>query len=359
MRILDKYIYKELLSTFFAVLTVLLLITFGTEVTKLLAFAMEGKIPSSIVFQLLLLKIPATLEVILPLVALLSVMLAIGRLYQDQEMVVLQSCAVPHVYFQKRVALFLIPMFLLTAWVSIWLTPWSFEQTRFLTKSAKEGSPLAGLSPGKFNELPNGGGVLYAKEITENGEMTQIWFESKQAGQDTLLMAPHGRFDWVNERLALVLLNGKSYEGFSQGEVFSVREFARFEGFLPEVQVALEGQHRFGIASADLLADLNPTNLSLLEWRMALPFSVLVMGLLGLKMSKTKPREGRFAKIFYALMLYVIYSQTLVYLREMVKAEQIHPLIGLWPVPAVFLLYALYQGQPFFAKRNLARQAQA
>jgi lipopolysaccharide export system permease protein len=57
LRILDKYLYMELLKTFFAVLTVLLLITFGSEATKLLAMAVEGKIPSSLVLQVLLLKI--------------------------------------------------------------------------------------------------------------------------------------------------------------------------------------------------------------------------------------------------------------------------------------------------------------
>nr|WP_232023405.1 LptF/LptG family permease [Thiomicrorhabdus aquaedulcis] len=62
MRILDKYLLKELLATFFAVLTVLLLITFGTEATKLLALAVQGKLPASVVMQVLLLKIPPRLR---------------------------------------------------------------------------------------------------------------------------------------------------------------------------------------------------------------------------------------------------------------------------------------------------------
>jgi len=143
LRILNKYLYKELYSTFFAVLAVLLLITFGTEATKLLAIAVEGKIPASILFQVLLLKIPPALEIILPLVALLSVMLAMGRLYQDQEMVVLNSCGISPHYFQKRVLWFLLPLAVLTGWISLVVTPWSFQQERALISQAQATSPLA------------------------------------------------------------------------------------------------------------------------------------------------------------------------------------------------------------------------
>jgi lipopolysaccharide export system permease protein len=55
------------------------------------------------------------------MVALLAVMLAIGRLYQDHEMVVLNSCAVGPHYFKKVVFIFLIPVALITAWIiHIW-----------------------------------------------------------------------------------------------------------------------------------------------------------------------------------------------------------------------------------------------
>jgi len=193
LRILDKYLYKELFATFFAVLSVLLLITFGTEATKLLAVAVEGTIPSSVIFQVLLYKIPPALEVILPLVALLSVMLAIGRLYQDQEMVVLQSCGISMRYFQKRVFWFLLPISILTAWVSLYVTPWSYQQERLLVAEAQVNSPLAALVPGKFNELPNGAGVFYTKEITSDNELESVWLQLKQTDKDVLLTAPKGR----------------------------------------------------------------------------------------------------------------------------------------------------------------------
>lgn len=343
MRILDRYLYKELFGTFAAVLSVLLLIVFGTEAAKLLTLAVQGKVHASIILELLFLKLPATIEVVLPLVALLSVMLAVGRLYQDQEMVVLSSCGVPQKYFQHRVIVFLLPVVILTAWISLYVTPWSFEQARVLTKQAQETSPLAGLIPGKFNTLPNNKGVLYAEEIDANFVMRNIWLKLNQDDREVSLTAPAGRFEMIENRLALVLLNGQSYEGFTYGEEVSIRNFERFEGFLPELQVGLAKQERFGIPTDVLLEKPTPQHLALLEWRIVLPISVLVMGLIGLKMSKTKPREGRFSRIFIALLLYVIYNQLLISARESVRGEQLDPMIGLWPIPVIFLIFALYE----------------
>ncbi len=344
MRILDKYLYKELFATFFAVLSVLLLITFGTEATKLLAVAVEGKIPSSVVFQVLMFKIPPALEIILPLVALLSVMLAFGRLYQDQEMVVLSSCGVTTGYFQKRVFWFLLPLALITAWITLWVTPWSFKQERMLIQEAQVTSPLAALTAGKFNELPNGEGVLYAKQIGVDKTMESVFLRLKNEERDLLMVAPSGKFEWIDGRLALVLLKGRSYEGLDMGDTFTVRQFDRFEGFLPEIQITPPEPKRFETSSLDLLNSDQLQHMSMLQWRIVTPVSIVVLGLLGLKMSKTGPREGRFGKMFLALVFYVIFNQLLVTSSEALTKGNLPPVIGLWPVPLLFLIYALYQG---------------
>lgn len=345
MRILDQYLYKELFLTFFAVLSVLLLITFGTEAAKLLAVAVEGAIPPSVVFQVLLLKIPPALEVILPLSALLSVMLAIGRLYQDQEMVVLQSCGVPTRYFQKRVFWFLLPLALLTAYNTLVVSPWSFAKERDLIVEAQVASPLAGLVSGKFNELPNGEGVFYTKTIDGEGALQSVWLQLNIADKDVLMVAPSGRFEWVDGKLALVLLNGHSYEGLKTGETLLVRDFERFEGFLPDIQVTPPSQKKYEMSTLDLWQSDRLDHQALLGWRLVIPLSILVLGLLGLKMSRSGPREGRFAKVFFALVLYVIYNQLLVTSQEAVSSGSLPVWLGLWPVALLFLAYALYQGR--------------
>lgn len=343
LRILDRYLLKELLATFLAVLAVLLLITFGTETTRMLTLAVEGKIPTSVVFQVLLLKMPFALEIILPLVALLGVMLAVGRLYQDNEMVVMNSCGISPRYFQKVVFWFLLPVAFLTGWVTLYVAPWSYEKERDIIAEAQTSAPFAGLSSGKFNSLPGQGGVLYARKIENSGAMLDIWVQHKGAEGELVLMAPVGRFEWINERLALVLENGQSYQGFKAPQnLLTVQEFERFEGYLPGLENSVDRKNK-GALTSDLIASDKLSDRVLLQWRVLPVFGVLVMGFLGLKLSKTEPRKGRFTKVFIAIVLFIAYNQFLIVLRKAALNETIPLEIALWPVPLLFLIYALWQ----------------
>ncbi len=349
MRILDKYLYIELLKTFFAVLTVLLLITFGSEATKLLAMAVEGKIPSSLVLQVLLLKMPPALEIILPLVALLSVMLSIGRLYQDQEMVVMNSCGISPQYFQKIVMFFLVPLVLLTAWISLVVTPWSYKTERLMVVEAQALTPISGIVPGRFNMFPNEAGVFYTKSISASGELSNIWIQrqsKEDATQDVILVAPLGRFEWRDEKLMLVLEDGYSYQGMhghakKEAQDVAVQEFKRFEVLIPELSSKPTRPAKFEVLTSELWNSDNSEHQALLQWRLVTPLGVLVLGLIGLKMSRSGPREGRFAKVFFALVLYIIYNQLLVVGKDGISEGGWPTVIGLWPIPVLFLLLAL------------------
>lgn len=370
MRILDRYILKELSLTFLAVLLVLLLITFGTEATRLLAEAIQGKVPASSVFQLLLLKIPPALEIILPLVALLAVILSFGRLYQDQEMVVLQSCAVGPEYFRKLVIWFLLPVAMLMAWISLVVTPWSYQQEKNLITQAQTLSPITGLVAGKFNALPNGQGVLYSKEINQKGDLTDIWLKVQNQQQDMILIAKRGRFEWIDGRVALILEHGWNYQNFNSLNAYesqsrqldnaqenmpsdsanntqnrtkvTVQQFARFEGYLPDLTPVVAHVKSYEKSSYELWQSQNVEEQAILQWRIATPLAVVIIGLIGLKMSRTGPRQGRFAKIFIALVIYIIFNQLLVVGRDAMANGTWSLNIGLWPILILFALFALF-----------------
>lgn len=347
MRILDKYLLKELSLTFFAVLTVLLLITFGSEATRLLAEAVQGKVPTDLVFKLLLLKIPAALEIILPLVSLLAVILTFGRFYQDQEMVVLQSSAICPAYFKKRVATFLVPIALLMAWISMVVTPWSFQQERHLLSDSQHISPVSGLVAGKFNALPNNSGVFYAKDIKANGHMKSVWIKLTSGQTDLILIAPKGRLDWLGDQVVMVLENGHSYQGFSHlkglgAETLTVQQFKVFQGVLPELASSKVKMKVNEKVTSELLGSDSLEDQAVLQWRIATPLGIVILGLIGLKMSKTGPRQGRFAKIFVALLLYIVFNQLMVVGREAIENGHLSPQVGLWPIIVLFAIFALF-----------------
>ncbi len=338
-------------------LTVLLLITFGSEATQLLAMAVEGKIPSGVVFQVLLLKIPPALEIILPLVSLLTVMLAMGRLYQDQEMVVMSSCGIGPRYFQKIIVLFLLPIALFTAWVSWMVTPWSYYAERTLMAEAQTATPVSGLTAGRFNSLPNGQGVFYSKSISKSGELENIWIQRLFENSDQIVTAPRGRFEWVDNRLILVLESGVIYQGLHRyqavDEPVMVQKFAQMKLLIPELSATPSRPEKYEVKTFELWGTDEPSHQALLQWRLVTPLGVLVLGLIALKMSKTGPREGRFAKLFLALILYIVYNQFLVVGRDGIEDGTWPVAIGLWPIPFIFLMFALMDIQQIWQRWRL------
>ena len=342
MRILDRYLYRSLTATFLAVLSVLLLVAFGTETTRLLTTAVEGDIPPGLVFSLLMYQFPPALELILPLVALLSVMLALGRLYQDQEMVALQSAGLSMRWFRTRVLLFLLPWVAVAAGLSSGLTPWSHEQSRLLLQQGQSVSPATALRAGRFNPLPQNQGVLYLKNREASGDMAGLWLHlSAQPDRgEMILMAPKGRFELIDGRLVLVLLQGHLYQNLDRPDQLRVQKFERLEGGLPGLQPKTLPPSLAELGNGALWRSGEAEQLALLQWRLSVPVSVLLMGLLGLKLSRTGPRQGRFAKVALALIVYVTYFQLLLTLRSLMEDGHWPIWLGLWPVWLVFWVWA-------------------
>ena len=89
--IIERYIIKEALQNFFAVVAVLLLIYMSNRYVRYLADAAIGEIDSGVIFQLLMLKLTANSVILLPLALYLGILLALGRLYRDSEIIALHA----------------------------------------------------------------------------------------------------------------------------------------------------------------------------------------------------------------------------------------------------------------------------
>ena len=345
MRIIDRYLLQNLLGSFLAVLLVLLLVSFGSEASRLLAMAVDGRIQEELVFRLLWLKIPPALEIVLPLVALISVMLTFARLYQDQEMMVLMSCGVPPQYFQKLVLIFILPIALFAGFVSLYWAPWSYQMERQITEASSVDSPLAGIDEGRFNKLGSDG-VLYARKIDELGNMQDVWirYDSEKASQSFIVSAPQGRFLWRDSELVLQVRDGWRYQGFldSHNQSFDVQKFAVFEAVLPEITPAKAQIKKRELDSLTLFESDDVRKQADLQWRLVLPLSVIALALLALKLSKTSPRQGRFAKMFLGLIVYFVYTQLLTTAKNAMADGDIPLWTTLFWMPLVLIVIALW-----------------
>src|SRR3546814_298265 len=113
-----------------------------------------------------LLNYPA---LILPLGLMLGLLLAVGRLYRNSEMPVLTGIGVGPRRLLRPLMMLVLPVVGVIAMCSLWLGPWARDYARGMVEAGNRSLLVAGLEPGRFIELPGGGGVVYVGSMSNDG----------------------------------------------------------------------------------------------------------------------------------------------------------------------------------------------
>ncbi len=115
-------------------------------------------------------------------------------------------------------------------------------------------------------------------------------------------------------------------------------------------------QDRPKMLATDLLrvSDL-PNERAEYQWRLSTPVSTLLLVLLAVPMSRSRPRAGRYARLLLALIVYVLYFNLLGMARTWVEQDA---LTSIWWVPGTLALATATALMPW-RRARLARDRHA
>ena len=359
LRIVDRYLLGELASSFLAATVILLLVTVGGAVADLLAKIARGRIPAELLFTLVGLRTVGSLNILVPLATLVGVLLAYGRLWRDSEMAVLQASGLDLPGVLRPLTLFALPLALLLGAVSFWLAPTADRLASQLLTEANRSLLVAGLEPGRFVDLPGRNGVIYVGEMSGDGtRFKRMFIESERVDVETgktridVITATHGSLyqDAGGGGRYIALEDGFRAEGRLGEDDFRLMRFARNDIKLPdsaggESENAAKQSAPTGVL---LAASTDPVMQAELHWRLAAPLSVLVLALLALPLSKSSPREPRYARLLLALLAWLVYYNGLLLGRAWISQGQLASGFGLWWVylPALAMAaWLMWSGQ--------------
>lgn len=356
MRLLTSYIGREIVLSFLAVLGVLLLVIMGGEVARLLTEALEGRLSADLVFQLVLLKIPMAMEILLPLSVLLAVMLTFGRLYHDREMEVLSASGIAPSYFVRLVMTFSVVVALIAAFFSLYGASWSMQQERSLLAEGQLRTHIKSLVGGRFTPLPSSQGVFYAETVTANGDLTDVFIQLRNPDKlDQLLLAPQGYFEQAEGRTQLILLKGQVMSGLLGQTQLMTQNFERMTVWLPDWQVTLSALDVEALDTLTLWQRRDePRAMAHLQWRVFVGLSVLVLAFVAWRLSRVAPRKGRYSRMALGLGFYLLFTQVAIALRSQLQSGG----LPIFPGMLLMLLFPLLLVLPiqhwlWLAKRRL------
>ena len=181
MRILDRYLFREIAATWFAVTAVLLLILLTNQFAQVLGDVAKGNVPKNAVFEVIGLSAVQYLTVLIPVGLFLAIMLALGRLYRDSEMPAMMACRVgPSGIYQPLVFL-LVPLAAGVAWVALEAGPAAMTAIERIGDEARREADLASIEAGRFTTFGPDEAVVYTERAREDGVLENVFLKRRIA----------------------------------------------------------------------------------------------------------------------------------------------------------------------------------
>lgn len=350
--ILARYLSRQVLVTGMAVALVLTAILLSGRLIRYMGMAASGALSPELLVASIVYRMPAFLELILPLSLFLGILLAYGRLYVESEMPVLFASGVgpgrllsytlvPAVLFALLVGLF-----------SLWLTPAGTRQSELMFAQEDSKNTFETLTPGRFVPTQKQAKVTYTEQLSsDRTELRNVFMSEQQPADDhhharlVHIYAESARrfVEPLNSTQFLLLHNGYRYEGLPGELDYRVFHFVNYMVKLPpSASVAEAGSHRTRSTRALLQQPASPAVIAEQQWRLSLPLSAFIVMLLAVPLAKVNPRQGRFWKLLPGMMLYLVYVALLAGLRSSLeKGKMSSAMPGLWGVHLLFLMVAL------------------
>jgi lipopolysaccharide export system permease protein len=161
LKIIDRYITRELLIPFTVVAVILATLFSSFSSARFLASAASESLGLVAMLKFVMLKTVIALEVLMPIALYVAVVMGLGRLYRDQEISVLRSAGVSENRALFAVLIVAIPVGIASGVLSIFVRPWAYEESYMLNAQAEAELNIDRFQAGRFYGSEGKGRVVF------------------------------------------------------------------------------------------------------------------------------------------------------------------------------------------------------
>jgi lipopolysaccharide export system permease protein len=359
--IVFRYLAKEVFITLLSLIAILLLIFLSNQFVQYLNRAASGNIPGVIIMKLMMLELPNLLGLLLPLGFYMALLLAYGRLYAESEMTILQACGYGPKQLLKHSLIMASFIAIFVGMLMIWMSPLIAVERAKLLRSTGIQTLIQTIMPGRFHAINGGQQVFYVQAMSrDHSKAEQVFLAKKSIREDKV------QWDvlWAEKAYAetdpktfeeyIVLHDGKEYQGVPGHANYQVVQFVDSKARLPHPTIRSLNDDLRTARTSSLWPLNNPDRQKAaeLQWRLSIPLMVVALTFVALPMSRVSPRSGKFAKLFPAILIYILYANGMFVVRDAVAAGKIPLWIGMWWIHLLVAALGV-----FFIWRNQVKPA--
>ncbi len=351
-RILNRYLFVEILVPFFSGLAVFTFVLLIARILKLVEMVVNRGVPLLEMLKIFSLILPAFLEVTVPMALLLAVLLGFGRLSSDSEIVALKTSGVSLYQMMVPIGAFTALACVLTFWIATTVRPWSNGALKRELFEVVKSRASAGFKEKVFNnDFP--GLVIYVEEIEAGGGTLKgiLISDARNPAQRNTVIAKIGLLlpNEDTKTLNFRLLDGTIYGSGDRSGNFQKTDFniydvnlnlSTFTGLHSQAKDPKEmtlSELRARVAQRKAAGE--PANEELLELhrKFSIPFACLAFALVGVPLGIQPSRAVRSRGFSMSLVLIFLYYIPLTVGQTLAEQGTLTPALGLWLPNFAFL----------------------
>ncbi|HTX15305.1 MAG TPA: LPS export ABC transporter permease LptF [Candidatus Baltobacteraceae bacterium] len=358
MRLIDRYISREVVSHALLGLVVFTFVFFVPRLVQLMDLVVRHSGNPGTVTLLFLCTIPPALSFTLPMAVLVGVLIGLGRMSADSEIVALHAAGISLRRLLLPVGFVALVGTLITLATTFWLSPASLRTLRSLEDRLLASQASFSIQPRVFDErFPHV--VLYVQDVEAAATRWHGVFlatsgisgfrsagDSHSGSNESSVTTAENAFIMSGSsegQIQLHLGRGSTHEyDPSDPNRYNVTTFG--ENDIPvDISAATSAARNTPLSAAErtttaLLTDNGPSwRDSRIEFqrRIAVPAACLIFALLGVPIGVRPRRGGRAAGLVLALILIGGYYFIFVYGIHMAQLGRVSPWGGVWAADIV------------------------
>jgi len=311
--IIDHYLRREISVPFLGVSVVLISIFVTFSLTRFLMDADAGLLHAAAIFQLTVLKSLISMEVLLPLSLYIGVLAGLGRLHSDSEIYAMRASGISEMRALQPIIGVAVLLALLIALFSVFVRPWAYGKSYEIKARAEAATEVDRVRPARFYSFEESGRTVFVEAIEQNGrQLRAVFIQSRKDGHLQVITGATGELFYFArpDFHQLILYDASVFQRSKDGpDVFA--ELGSFSMWIPAGEPVPVGYKTKSSDIFELQQSSLGEDVAEFQWRLSTPVSALLLALLAIPLSRSRPRQGRYARMMAALVIYAIYFNLL------------------------------------------------
>ena len=352
MRIIDRYVIREVIPPFvlaLLVFTFVLIIPFIIDIAEQM---IAKNVPAVTILRLMATLLPQALALTIPMALLIGLLVGLGRLSADREVVVMMACGISPYRLLQPVLVFAVVCWGLTSWVMLKAMPDGNQRYRELTQEIVMNRAEGEVRPRVFFEdFPNL--VLYVHEVPLDGKgwLDVMAADTSNASTPVIYLARRGRMVINREAqtIHMVLEDGARHTTkLDDPAAYEVLKFDSTTLTLDPTSVfprtgPQRGEREMAVEdlaarAAELEASGQSPHNPIMEIhkKFSVPVACFVFALLGVALGASHRKDGKLAAFVLGIAVIFAYYVIMFTAQSLTKGFWIPAWLAMW-VPNIIL----------------------